>query len=142
MFMGEYNHTVDDKGRVIIPVKFREDLGDDFVVSRGLDGCLFVHDNKEWQKFVEKLQEIPGGKDARQFRRNFLAKAETASIDKQGRVLIPEKLRSEAAIEKEVVVIGVGNRIEIWNRDNWENASEDIDAEEIAEKMGQLGIGI
>jgi MraZ protein len=143
MFMGEYNHTVDVKGRLIIPAKFRDSLGEEFVVSKGLDGCLFIHGNNEWQKFVDKLLELPSGKkDARQFARYFLAGAENVTVDKQGRILISEVLRTDAKIDKDVVVIGVGSRIEIWSRDRWEGITENIDAEEIAERMAALGIGI
>ncbi|MCL2254018.1 MAG: division/cell wall cluster transcriptional repressor MraZ [Lachnospiraceae bacterium] len=141
MFMGEYSHTVDVKGRLIIPAKFRESLGEEFVVSKGLDGCLFIHNNKEWQNFVSKLMELPSGKkDARQFSRYFLGGADNVTLDKLGRVLIPEVLRKNAAIDKEVVVIGVGSRIEIWSRERWEGIADDIDAEEIAEQMALLGI--
>ncbi|MCL2050164.1 MAG: division/cell wall cluster transcriptional repressor MraZ [Lachnospiraceae bacterium] len=143
MFMGEYNHTVDAKGRLIIPAKFRDSLGEEFVVSKGLDGCLFVLANNEWQKFVDKLLALPtGNKDARQLTRYFLAGAENVSVDKQGRILISEVLRKAAAIDKDVVVTGYGNRIEIWSRDRWEGVMEDVDAEEIAEKMALLGMGI
>ena len=143
IFMGEYNHTVDAKGRLIIPAKFRDNLGEEFVVSKGLDGCLFVHANNEWQKFVDKLLTMPSGKkDARQFARYFLAGAESVTVDKQGRVLLSEVLRTSAQISKDVVVIGVGSRIEIWSRDRWEGITENIDAEEIAEQMAQLGMGI
>jgi MraZ protein len=143
MFMGEYNHTVDVKGRLIIPAKFRESLGEDFVVSKGLDGCLFIHGNNEWQKFVDELLKLPSGKkDARQFVRYFLAGAESVNVDKQGRILVSEVLRTTANIDKDVVVIGVGSRVEIWSRDRWEGVTEDIDAEEIAEQMALLGMGI
>ncbi|MDR2546684.1 MAG: division/cell wall cluster transcriptional repressor MraZ [Lachnospiraceae bacterium] len=142
-FMGEFNHTVDVKGRLIIPVKFRESLGDEFVISKGLDGCLFVHGESEWQMFVDKLMELPSLKgDARQFRRYFLAGAETVTIDKQGRILIPEALRHFAGIDKEVVVIGVGTRLEVWSTSSWESVTENIDAEGIAEQMALLGMGL
>ena len=114
MFMGEYNHTIDAKGRLIIPSKFREILGDAFVVTKGLDGCLFVYDNEEWKRFEEKLRSLPiTNKEARQFVRFFLAGATEAEVDKQGRILIPNVLREFAEITKDVVLVGVGSRIEI-----------------------------
>ena len=143
MFMGEYNHTIDAKGRLIIPSKFRETLGDEFVVTKGLDGCLFVYDNKEWSAFEEKLKSLPlTNKDARQFVRFFLAGATLAEVDKQGRILIPAVLRDFAALEKEVVLIGVASRVEIWSKERWENEASYDDVEEIAEHMAELGFGI
>ena len=141
--MGEYNHTIDTKGRLIIPSKFRETLGEEFVVTKGLDGCLFVYDNNEWNSFEEKLKSLPlTNKDARQFVRFFLAGATTAEVDKQGRILIPSVLREFAALEKEVVLIGVASRVEIWSKNRWENAASYEDMEEIAEHMAELGLGI
>ena len=115
MFMGEYNHTIDPKGRLIIPAKFREALGDEFVVTKGLDGCLFVYANTEWNNFEEKLRTLPlTNKNARQFTRFFLAGAAACEVDKQGRILIPQVLREFAKLEKDVVLVGVASRIEIW----------------------------
>ncbi len=143
MFMGEYNHTIDAKGRLIIPSKFREALGDEFVVTKGLDGCLFVYDNKEWSAFEEKLKSLPlTNKDARRFVRFFLAGATLAEVDKQGRILVPGTLREFAGLEKEVVLVGVGSRVEIWSKDRWEDAASYDDVEEIAEHMAELGLGI
>ena len=106
MFMGEYNHTIDAKGRLIVPSKFREALGDTFVVTKGLDGCLFVYDNEEWQAFEEKLRSLPiTNKEARQFARFFLAGAAEVEVDKQGRILVPNILREFAQISKDVVLI-------------------------------------
>lgn len=141
--MGEYNHTIDAKGRLIIPSKFRETLGDEFVVTKGLDGCLFVYDNKEWSTFEEKLKSLPiTNKDARQFVRFFLAGAAAVEVDKQGRILVPGVLREFAGLEKEVVLIGVASRVEIWSKARWENAASYDDMEEIAEHMADLGLGI
>ena len=121
MFMGEYNHTIDAKGRLIIPAKFREVLGDEFVVTKGMDGCLFVFDNSEWQAFAEKLRSLPMiDKEVRQFTRFFLAGAASVEVDKQGRILIPSVLREFADITKDAVLIVVGSRIEIWSTDRWE----------------------
>ena len=141
--MGEYNHTIDTKGRLIIPSKFRETLGDEFVVTKGLDGCLFVYDSKEWQSFEEKLKSLPlTNKDARQFARFFLAGAAAVEVDKQGRILLAAVLRDFAGLEKEVVLVGVASRVEIWSKAKWENAAEYEDMEEIAEHMAELGLGI
>ncbi len=142
MFKGEYSHSVDAKGRIIMPAKFRELLGESFVVTKGLDGCLFVYSNEEWENIENKFKEIPNAtKDARRFSRFFFAGAADCEVDRQGRVLIPSVLREFAALEKEVVLIGVLDRIEIWSRDRWQdNEFEDMD--EIAERMAELGLTI
>lgn len=143
MFMGEYNHTIDPKGRVIIPSKFREALGDEFVVTKGLDGCLFVYDMKEWNVFEEKLKSLPiTNKDARRFVRFFLAGAASVEVDKQGRILIPGVLRDFAELLKDVVLIGVASRVEIWSKERWDGTANYDDVEEIAEHMADLGLSI
>ena len=143
MFIGEYNHTIDSKGRLIVPSKFREALGDEFVVTKGLDGCLFVYPMEEWTAFTDKLKDLPlTKKDARQFSRFFLAGAASCEVDKQGRILIPSVLREFAGLEKDAVLVGVSSRIEIWSRSNWEKIS-DVDIEDmdnIAEHMEDIGI--
>ena len=143
MFMGEYNHTIDTKGRLIIPSKFREVLGDEFVVTKGLDGCLFVYDNQEWTAFEEKLKALPlMNKESRKFVRFFLAGAASLEVDKQGRILLPSVLREFAGLDKDVVLVGVGARIEIWSKEKWDEASMYDDMEEIAEHMSELGLMI
>ncbi len=145
MFMGEYSHTIDAKGRIIVPVKFRESLGDNFVVTKGLDNCLFVYTKEDWRKFEEKLRTLPlTNKDARKFTRFFLAGAAEMEVDKQGRILIPSVLREFAALEKDVVFVGVGSRIEIWNRAGWDESISgyDDDMDEVAENMDSLGFTI
>ena len=145
MFMGEYNHTIDAKGRLIIPSKFRESLGEEFVITKGLDGCLFVYDNQEWNAFEEKLKALPlNKKDNRHFVRFFLAGAAQVEVDKQGRILVPGNLRDFAELEKDVVLVGVASRIEIWSKARWEGITEDEDEamEDIAERMADLGLGI
>ena len=143
MFMGEYNHSVDAKGRLIVPSKFREQLGNEFVVTKGMDGCLFVFDNSEWQAFAEKLRSLPMiDKEVRQFTRFFLAGAASVEVDKQGRILIPSVLREFADITKDAVLIGVGSRIEIWSKDRWEGTVTYQDMEDISKHMVELGIGI
>ncbi len=143
MFIGEYNHTIDSKGRLIVPAKFRERLGEEFVVTKGLDGCLFVYPMDEWTVFTDKLKELPlAKKDARQFSRFFLAGAASCEVDKQGRILIPSVLREFAGLEKDAVLVGVSSRIEIWSKPKWEEIS-DVDVEDmdnIAEHMEDLGI--
>ena len=141
MFMGEYNHTIDAKGRLIVPSKFREQLGDEFVVTKGLDGCLFVYDNSEWKNFEEKLQSLPlTNTNARKFSRFFLAGASACEVDKQGRILIPAVLREFACLEKEVVLVGVGSRIEIWHKANWTEKNVYADMDGIAENMEGPGM--
>ena len=143
MCKGEYNHTIDAKGRVIVPSKFRETLGDEFVVTKGLDGCLFVYDNNEWAAFEEKLKSLPiTNKDARQFVRFFLAGAASVEVDKQGRILLPGSLREFAELIKDVVLIGVGSRIEIWSKERWEGTAAFEDMDMVAEHMADLGLGI
>ncbi len=143
MFMSEYNHTVDTKGRLIVPSKFREQLGDEFVVTKGMDGCLFVYDPTDWSAFEQKLTSLPLiNKEARQFTRFFLAGAAQVEVDKQGRILLPANLRQFAGLEKDVVLVGVGSRIEIWSRENWENMDADSDMDDIAATMESLGLTI
>lgn len=143
MFMGEYSHNIDAKGRMIVPSKFREQLGDEFVVTKGLDGCLFVYPNEEWQNIEEKFRNVPlTSKDARKFSRFFFAGATTCEVDKQGRILLPANLREYAGIDKEVVSVGVFSRVEIWSKDRYLENSDFDDMDEIAEHMAELGIGI
>ena len=143
MFMGEYNHTIDAKGRMIVPSKFREQLGNEFVVTKGLDGCLFVYPNEEWHNIEEKFRNVPlTTKDARKFSRFFFAGAATCELDKQGRILIPPVLREFADLQKDVVSVGVLSRIEIWSKDNWLECNSYDDRDEIAEHMADLGLSI
>ena len=143
MFMSEYNHTVDTKGRLIVPSKFREQLGEEFVVTKGMDGCLFVYANEDWSAFEQKLTSLPLiNKEARKFARFFLAGAAQVEVDKQGRILLPANLREFAGLEKDVVLVGVGSRIEIWSRENWENMDADSDMDDIAATMESLGLTI
>ena len=145
MFMGEYNHTIDAKGRLIVPAKFREILGDNFIVTKGLDGCLFVYPNDEWTRFEEKLKSLPlTNKNARQFTRFLLAGAAACEVDKQGRILLPQVLREFASLEKDVVLVGVASRIEIWSRERWDESMNtyDGDMDEVAENMESLGFSI
>ncbi len=143
MFTGEYTHSIDAKGRLIVPAKFRESLGDAFVVTKGLDGCLFVYSNAEWEKIEKKFEEIPlTTKDARKFSRFFFSGAAVCEVDKQGRILLPGTLREYASLEKEIVLAGVFNRVEIWDKAKWDDNSTYDDMDEIAEHMAELGLGI
>ena len=143
MFMGEYNHTVDAKGRLIVPSKFRDRLGEEFVVTKGLDGCLFVYPPTEWERIEESFRNVSQAtKDARKFARFFFAGAAQCEVDKQGRILLPTVLREYAGLEKDVVMAGAGTRIEIWDKERWESSSSYDDVEEIAEHMAELGITI
>lgn len=143
MLIGEYEHSLDVKGRLIMPAKLREDIGEKFIVTKGLDGCLFGFSQTEWSNFEEKLKTLPlTNKNARDFVRFFLSGAIECEIDKQGRFLIASNLREYAGLDKEAVIIGIGTRIEIWNKDKWKkyNSEDNISPDEIAENMTMLGI--
>ena len=143
MLIGEYEHSLDAKGRLIMPSKLREDIGEKFIITKGLDGCLFGFSKQEWTNFEEKLKTLPlTNKNARDFVRFFLSGAIECEIDKQGRFLITSNLREYAKLEKDTVIIGVGTRIEIWDKEKWKsyNSDENISADEIAENMTMLGI--
>lgn len=143
MFMGQYNHTIDTKGRLIVPSKFRELLGEEFVVTKGMDGCLFVYANEDWAVFEQKLTSLPLiNKEARKFARFFLAGASQVEVDKQGRILIASNLREFAGLDKEVVLVGVGSRIEIWSLEKWEGMDFDDDMDDISATMESLGLTI
>ena len=141
MLIGEYEHTIDAKGRLSMPSKLRRDMGEAFIVTKGLDGCLFAFSQDEWKNFETKLKSLPlSDKNARNFVRFFLAGATECEIDKQGRFLIPGNLREAAKLEKEAIIIGVGTRLEIWNKSIWASKDKEISADEIAENMTMLGI--
>lgn len=143
MFMGEYNHIIDAKGRLIIPAKFRELLGTEFVLTRGLDGCLFIYPVDEWKAFEQKLRALPlTNKNARTFSRFFVAGAAMCELDRQGRVLVPQTLREFAGLEKDVVLTGNLDRIEVWSKDKWSENCDYDDMNEIAESMQDMGIVI
>ncbi len=145
MFTGEYFHTFDSKGRVIIPAKFRDELGDSFFLGKGFDNCLFVYPNSEWEVFLEELKKLSVlSNEQRKFTRKLLSGFIECSMDKQGRILLPPNLRDHCRLKDEAVVIGVLNRIEIWNREDWDKYSDDenMDFENMAEKMTELGLNI
>lgn len=141
--MGEFQHNIDAKGRMIVPAKFRQELGERFIVTRGLDQCLFVYPMDEWEILEEKLKKLPlTKKDARAFTRFFFSGATECEVDKQGRINIPPTLRAYAALDKECVVIGVSNRIELWAKEKWETYVVESEASfaEIAENLMDFDI--
>ncbi|MBR1376558.1 MAG: division/cell wall cluster transcriptional repressor MraZ [Bacilli bacterium] len=121
MFIGEYHHSLDDKGRLTIPSKLRYELKEDFILTRGLDGCLFIYPKDEWENVINKYRELPNTRDARNFMRFLLSGATTCEVDKQGRINIPGPLSSYASLTKECVVIGVNERLEVWDKERWDN---------------------
>jgi len=141
--MGEFNHNIDLKGRIIVPSKFRDGLGESFVVTRGLDKCLFAYPMDEWKILEDKLKKLPlTKKDARAFTRFFFSGAVECEVDKQGRINIPQPLRNYADLEKECVVIGVSNRIEFWAEEKWEDYFQDSEDSfaEISENLMDFDI--
>ena len=138
MLIGEYHHNIDEKGRLIIPSKFREEIGNSFVVTRGLDGCLFVYSLVEWEKIIAKLKKLPfTKKDARTFTRFFLASATVCEFDRQGRINLVNSLIEYADLQKECVIIGVNDRLEIWALDKFNNLMEEnlMKLDEISEHL-------
>jgi len=143
MFIGEYQHSVDDKGRLAVPVKFRGDLSKGAVVTRGIDNCLFLYPQKDWEELAKKLSQLPISKsNTRAFGRLMLAGAMDCEIDKQGRIILPDYLRKYASISKKVIVAGLYNRLEIWDEEAWNKykAGTEKDSSEIAEALGELGV--
>lgn len=145
MFIGEYHHSIDDKGRLIIPSKFREELGEKFIITRGIENCLFAYSEESWNKIVNKLETLPfTKKDARQFVRFFLSGASEAEFDKQGRINVTSPLVTYANIKKECVVIGAGERIEIWSKESWNDffTSAKDSMSDIAENLFNESVNI
>lgn len=135
---GEYYHSIDSKGRLIIPTKLRDELTSEFVVTRGLDGCLYVYSGKNFARLEEDINQLSHSK-GRRLKRFFLAGAIDCKLDSQGRILISQTLREYAKLEKDVVVIGVSERAEIWDKDEWEKYNSEISLEEIEEAMEEIG---
>ena len=135
MFMGEFNHVLDPKNRVIVPAKFREELKGKFIITTGLDGCLYILTYENWEKFAEELAKLPYTKDSRRFQRNFTQNANEVEIDNQGRIVIPANLKPKASINKDVVFVGVIGKIELWAKEVLENNDSDESMESIAEQM-------
>ena len=143
MFIGEYNHNLDNKGRLAVPVKFRDDLKKGAVVTKGLDGCLFLYTMSEWKILAEKLSKLPiSQSNTRAFARLMLAGAMDVQIDKQGRIVLPDYLRKYATLKKKIIINGLYNRLEIWDENGWEKYKKITEKEsgDIAEKLGELGV--
>jgi MraZ protein len=143
MFIGEYQHNIDQKGRIAVPAKFRPQLGSGVVVTRGLDHCLFIYTETEWQELAQKLVALPLTQaNSRAFVRLMLAGAMQVSLDSQGRILLPDYLREYAGLNKEAVIAGLFNRVEIWDKQKWQEykARTEAEADEIAEKLTDLDI--
>lgn len=144
MFMGEYHQKIDDKGRLTIPSKLRYELGESFIVTRGLDNCLFIYPKEEWNQVISKYKELPNTKDARNFMRFFLSGATEVNFDKQGRINIPMPLIKYSNLLKDCIVIGVNERLEIWSKENWdsfiENNEENLS--DIADKLFSTNLNI
>lgn len=139
MLIGEFAHTLDAKGRIIFPSKFREDLGEQFVIAKGLDNCLFVYPMEGWKRFEDKLREMPISK-ARKLQRFFFSGASEALSDKQGRVVIPQNLREYANLDKDIMIIGASTRVEIWSKTAWDEQCSELTAESIEDAMDELGV--
>ena len=144
MFMGEYHQKIDDKGRLTIPSKLRYELGESFIVTRGLDNCLFIYPKEVWNQVISKYKELPNTKDARNFMRFFLSGATEVNFDKQGRINIPMPLIKYSDLLKDCIVIGVNERLEIWSKENWdsfiENNEENLS--DIADKLFSTNLNI
>ena len=143
MLIGEYSHTIDSKKRLAIPSKLMKELGAKAVITRGLDNCLFIFPQKEWQNLVEKLSSLPiGEKDSRSFGRLMLAGASEVSLDTLGRVLVPDYLKNYAHLKKNVIIAGVYNRLEVWDKSKWDMFKQESEKEvdNIAERLGEMGV--
>ncbi len=142
MFMGEYNHTIDAKGRLIVPAKFREELGEAFVITNGNDGCLNIYTEEAWETFLGKLKLLPNNRDTRSIVRKFVSQANRVEVDKQGRILIPTVLRDYAELDKDVVLAGAIDKIEVWNKGSWDAETNTDDIDDITERLADLGLNI
>lgn len=143
MFVGEYRHTIDQKGRIAIPAKYRAKLAEGCVITRGLDYSLFIYTKKEWNKLAQKLSKLPiSQSDARAFSRLMFSGALDLELDKQGRIVIPVYLREFAGLKNEAIICGLFNRIEVWDKAKWEKYKKESEAEstDIAEHLGNLGV--
>ena len=143
MFMGKYQNSIDAKNRMIVPSKYREELGYKCVLTKGIDKCLYIYPMSEWERFMTKLSALPSSDmNARAFVRHFYANAVECEVDRQGRLTIPQELRDYAGIDKELVTIGILDKVEIWSRAEWENAEDgpQLAPEDIAQKMAEYGI--
>lgn len=137
---GQFDHVIDPKGRFIMPAKLRDGLGDSFIVTLGLDGCLYIFSDEGWDSFTEQLAKLPGTKDQRTTKRHFMANAASCDIDKQGRVLVPEKLRAQAGIDKEIVLVGMIDKVEMWSKERYEEVNSIDSVDDIVENLTEYGI--
>lgn len=135
---GEYQHTLDAKGRLFIPAKLREELGEHAILTRGLDGCLFLYSVEEWEKLEQTIRALPITK-SRKMQRYLISSAADVDVDKQGRIVVPPVLRERAGLTKDVTIIGVLSRAEIWDTEQWNAYNSELDAEDIAEAMEDIG---
>ncbi len=142
MFMGQYNHTIDAKGRLIVPAKYREQLGEAFVITNGNDGCLNIYTEEAWEAVLEKLQLLPNSRDKRVLTRRLVSQANTVEVDKQGRRLIPPTLRDHAGHTKDIIFAGPNEKIEVWDKDKWDEVNAVDDYDDIAERLADLGLSI
>ncbi|MBI2041980.1 MAG: division/cell wall cluster transcriptional repressor MraZ [Candidatus Nealsonbacteria bacterium] len=143
MLIGEYKHTIDSKKRLAIPAKFRQSLGEKAVITKGLENCLVIYTLKEWERLAKKLEDMPSSQaDARNFARMMLSGASEAELDKLGRVLIPDYLKNYACLKKDIAILGLSNKIEIWDGEKWEEHKKrtETEAGDIAERLKELGI--
>lgn len=143
MFIGTYNNSIDAKNRMIVPAKFREELGYKVVLTLGIDNCIYLYPMKEWEVFMEKLAKLPiSDPKARNFARNFTGNAEECEVDRQGRITLPQNLREQTGMVKELTTIGCMNKIEIWSREEYKGAGDQVqmDRGEIAKGMVEYGI--
>ena len=141
-FMSEYNHTIDPKGRLIVPTKFREQLGEAFVITKGNDGCLAIYTNEAWETFLGKIQTLPANNHIRTYVRNIVGSSVEVVTDKQGRILVPGNLREHAGLDKDVVLVGVIDKIEVWDKERWGAQTSIDNMDDIAEEMAGLGLSI
>ena len=142
MFKGEYSHTIDAKGRLIVPAKFREELGEAFVITNGNDGCLNIYTEEAWETFLGKLKLLPNNRDTRSIVRKFVSQANRVEVDKQGRILIPTVLRDYAELDKDVVLAGAIDKIEVWDKSRWDAETDADDIDDITERLADLGLNI
>lgn len=144
MFMGEYHHTIDEKGRITLPSKIREQLGYDFVITRGLDQCLFVYPRSDWNRIIDTYKSLPNTKDARNFMRFFLSGAAEVNFDKQGRINVASPLIKYASLEKDCIIIGVNDHLEIWSEEIWNKFMEENEENftEIADNLFSNNLNI
>ncbi len=138
MFMGEYNHTIDAKGRLIVPTKFREQLGEAFVLAKGNDGCLAIYTAEAWGAVMEKIKALPGNEEIRDYIRKLVGTSAEAVTDKQGRILVPANLRAHAGLDKDVVIAGLIDKIEVWDKDKWDSRTSKDNIDAITDKMAEL----